>query len=1055
MAFIEKAGEILKKSLTQTLEDPEKLKRGLELFARGVTLPDADDSTGDLSQSAFDIGRFGQEADKRRQEDIAAANKAQREYEERQELAKMEFQKGELDRKLTAEVGLARIREQGEQKRSEAKLLLDEKMDARSNHALFLSDPKYPVALMFNEKGEYNSYGKELAKLGQLTLAPTTVKKLYHAKVRQRELYLRKLNKEGTPTTANRMKGEVYVGGALGKTLADISGIEPPVVSEKQLGLGASNIPGGDSQIIEATQTASETLTYIQEAIRESIINPRNKKEAAAAYGLKIGEFENVQAAYDAGIEKFKTQGMLADNEEIDYVVQKTLIPLIRSTNSQERFVTSFRRLLRGVTLEGKGAVNDGYQSDTYDPNFLLQRPFLTRAAVEFVPEITPELLQAITENAPENPNAVITKSVPIQPEEKAFGKTLEVAGIPKATGKAPKKVRINIEHDKNHFPLEVTKNIRDVYNNIGAIKNEEDRKDIEFALETARKRNDTLSTKERYDLYNIVFDKMNKNKADFLPTDRELNPYAIYAFSLIDSAATSYTEVQGSKIVNVNLTKVNQRPRYKSVDGKVTQDVTDTFKRRERAQAQRLEIRLQLLGMMRLNDMTISDMRSFGEEDYAAALKQASKMGTGSEVTTAFESLIGTAKDLYRGIFGNKTVLLMASQTADSLTGMESNSLYAEGRSGVNDNGYTWRMDTGSALGNINTQRMLELKTTSEKATQGISQTFVNEMKAHQNISDSKQRADAKRKSYVNYLKRTALLWEKTALTYKLAGYVQGDQTGGRTISNQDFDNVYRALWGGKFFTELGARNALRYLQFKNEEALQRGIGEDLLLQATGETFTSSDKHVNATFDINQQKINRFYNTEDGKAVQKYLQDPESDVNNSSAVNNLRQLDNIRKSQGLKFRGIPLIDDKKNATATRKVSKAIEESYNILTVLSNFRSNMDAKGGVYDPTPEEKDVYSTLVNALRNPGESDLGLFLAQNVHNYRAIVLPYEKENRMKIGFPPQLIKLAKLTSDVLLLSGQSEDGSFKMTKRDAKSSEGYNLLQINFNEQQQGKQ
>ena len=1053
MAFIEKASEILKKSLTQTIEDPENLKRGLELFARGVTLPDADDSTGDLSKSGFALGRFRQEARRRDQEDIEAANKAKQEADARQKLAEMEFKKGELDRKLTADVQLAQLREEGEQQRAEAKLSLDQKMDARRNHALFLSDSKYPTELMFNKKGEYNLYGLELARLGQLTLLPSTVKKLYHAKVRQRELYLRKLNKDATPT-ANRMKGEIHVGGALAKTLEDMTGIIRPVVSEKQLGLGAPNITGGDSQIIEATQTASETLTYIQEAIRESITNPRNKKEAAAAYGLKIGEFENVQAAYDAGIEKFKTQGMLADNKEIDYVVEKTLIPLIESTNSQERFVTSFRRLLRGVTIEGKGVVNEGYQSDTYDVNFLLQRPFLTRAAVKFVDEVTPELLQAITESAPENPNAVITKSVPIQPEEKAFGKTPEVFNIPKATGKAPKKVQINIEHDRNHYPLEVTKNIRDVYNNIGAIKNEEDRKDIEFALETARKRNDTLDTKTRYDLYNIVFDRMNKNKADFLPTDRELNPYAIYAFSLIDSAATSYTEVQGSKIVNVNLTKVNQRPRYKSVDNKITQDVTDTFKRRERAQAQRLEIRLQLLGMMRLNDMTVSDMRSFGEEDYAAALGKPSMMGTGSELKTGLESFIGTAKDLFRGIFGNATVPLMASQRTSSLNDMESASLYAEGRSGANNNGYTWRMDTGSALGNINTERMLGLKNESRKQHEILFKEFTKQMNNHKKIADGRERADAKRLSYVNYLKRTALLWEKTALTYKLAGYVQGDQTGGRTISNQDFDNVYRALWGGKFFTELGARNALRYLQFKNEEALQRGIGEDLLLQATGETFTSSDNHVNATFDINQQKINRFYNTEDGKAVQKYLQDPESDVNNSAAVNNLRQLDNIRKSQGLKFIGIPLIDDKNNATASRKVSKAIEESHNILTVLSNFRSNMDAKGGVYDPTPEEKDVYSTLVNALRNPEESDLGLFLANNVHNYRTIVLPYEKENRMIVGFPPQLIKLAKLTSEVLLLSGQSEDGVFKMTKNDAKSSRGYNLLQINFNEQQQGK-
>ena len=99
MAFIEKAGEILKKSLTQTLEDPEQLKRGLELFARGITLPDPDDSTGDLSKSAFALGRFRQEARKRDQEDIAAANKAQQEAEARQKLAELEFKKGELDRK--------------------------------------------------------------------------------------------------------------------------------------------------------------------------------------------------------------------------------------------------------------------------------------------------------------------------------------------------------------------------------------------------------------------------------------------------------------------------------------------------------------------------------------------------------------------------------------------------------------------------------------------------------------------------------------------------------------------------------------------------------------------------------------------------------------------------------------------------------------------------------------------------------------------------------------------------------------------------------------------
>jgi hypothetical protein len=59
------------------------------------------------------------------------------------------------------------------------------------------------------------------------------------------------------------------------------------------------------------------------------------------------------------------------------------------------------------------------------------------------------------------------------------------------------------------------------------------------------------------------------------------------------------------------------------------------------------------------------------------------------------------------------------------------------------------------------------------------------------------------------------------------------------------------------------------------------------------------------------------------------------------------------------------------------------------------------------------------------------------------------------MRVGFPPQLIKLAKLTSEVLLLNGQSKAGVFKIDRKNPKSLQGYNLLQIDFNEQQQGKQ
>jgi len=46
--------------------------------------------------------------------------------------------------------------------------------------------------------------------------------------------------------------------------------------------------------------------------------------------------------------------------------------------------------------------------------------------------------------------------------------------------------------------------------------------------------------------------------------------------------------------------------------------------------------------------------------------------------------------------------------------------------------------------------------------------------------------------------IQRAALIeMNKIALTYRLSGIVQGDTTGGRTISNADFEVMYRAIWG------------------------------------------------------------------------------------------------------------------------------------------------------------------------------------------------------------------------------------------------------------------
>ena len=82
---------------------------------------------------------------------------------------------------------------------------------------------------------------------------------------------------------------------------------------------------------------------------------------------------------------------------------------------------------------------------------------------------------------------------------------------------------------------------------------------------------------------------------------------------------------------------------------------------------------------------------------------------------------------------------------------------------------------------------------------TQGLSNAIESETKAINaeynalmNNKDSLTQNDID----LHFLRRR-ILWEKISLTYTLAGYVQGDQAGGRTISNEDFAQVRKALWG------------------------------------------------------------------------------------------------------------------------------------------------------------------------------------------------------------------------------------------------------------------
>ena len=302
----------------------------------------------------------------------------------------------------------------------------------------------------------------------------------------------------------------------------------------------------------------------------------------------------------------------------------------------------------------------------------------------------------------------------------------------------------------------------------------------------------------------------------------------------------------------------------------------------------------------------------------------------------------------------------------------------------------------------------------------------------------------DEAKEHYTNYLKRTALLWEKTALTYRLAGYVQGDQTGGRTISNQDFDNVYHALWGGRFFTEYGARNALRYLKFKNDEALQRGVGEDFLVQARGQTFTSNDRHINAVRTINEEKMDRFYRNaeQNGPEVKAYMEDATSrrSADSKRATSDLRTLTNMRNTEiGKKFQGIPERTEK-NAARLREMSQHIEFAHDMVYTLDTFRENKNRKGAAYQPDSKEVNVYKSIYTAIENRQNNAFGRFLTNNLFNYDIAI----KAGRGQ-DFPEMLKSIAEYTLEVIRIRRLVKTNEFQAKQGEVSSVEGLRMLQL----------
>ena len=1088
MAFIEKAGEILKKSLTQTLEDPEKLKRGLELFARGITLPDADDSTGDLSESAFALGRFRQEARKRDQEDIAAANKAQQEAEERQKLAELEFKKGELDRKITADVELARIGEREDERRfklrtaqlvqSQAaaerryregqanaerrlreRMGLDKLKDARSRKKAakeafrdWVTNGEMPFEFYGKKLDDgslaLNKMGIEVLKESKIKLPPSEVQKLITSAYETKNLYITneknkvlKANKEGitdwSDATISALNNAVPINQQV-----------PTVKSSKFF--PDTKLDGKPENRVNATQSraegaSSEYLSSISTLVpRVFLATPT--EERANILGMRYGDLITANQRYSDVIASALTGGLKQTNKPLDDFIKSNVIPLLRRTKGVEMFEAAFNRATQPVQIEGDGSVVPGQANVTRrDFSFLSSSPIVARTALALgilKPDQFQNILASMKNDKQQTAEFELT---PINPDPTA------VRQDSSRERNVPPKTTVKLKAMNNFYPSDAINFLADMDNIFSAIGDEtspQQKADIESILEGVRKDYHKMTPRQRQNVYGTFMNILYDNKSIYLNSDQTVNEYNAFVMAELRGNAVSKVVYKGGQEVTYDLSKDTQVNRYVTDSNGENPQLSKIFVRRGRVQSQRLDMDTKLRGMQALLEMSDDQANNFlGQgsiEDQRRQAESANNIaGSAGEIFLFFDNLIKTSRSLITGVSSEalppQLSRKMSTLTTNTYADLRNNSMYMKS----SEQGFSEEFGYNVNMNGDNRQKMSKLDATVRDQYQMLRTDFLKD-------SGQGKTEDEKKRALATYLKRTTMLWEKTALTYQLAGYVQGDQTGGRTISNQDFDNIYRALWGGKFFTEEGAKNAIRYLMYKNNEALARGTAEDILLQATGRTFSESQRNIEAVRYVNKRRAARYF--EKNPNVKAYL-DSTRDGNDSSDTATAKQ-----DANKIFMSIVNIPSENRNDTVLKirnafaeggmeELSKSVLQAGRLQNALHDYRIDVDSSGLQLSEidTSSALAAYNVIYDSLK--ANNNFGQFLIAN-----SLYVTGEDKNGNPLipnEYPSALQELSKFT----LAVKDAMDADIEVLED--RNSLNFNYLEILRRKQQEQRQ
>ena len=862
MAFIDRIGEIASKVVAKTLSDPEKSGELLRLGLTAATLPDREDT----SQSAFDLGRFRQYNISRQQEDQAkaAALEAQRKAAEEQRKRIFEIEKEDRKLRFDADMKVAEhIAERQKENRERFDKFLTEfdnfRGDAENRHwSMYANFDKANNKYVPNERTLdafrfHKMFGQGRNSLEDEVKGGRAFDKLIKAAAQRFALNTKKQKLESQQKLSLKDQVSVLPGvTTLGENMAiPVTFFQVPYNSyskEQKIGPNGEVLRSTQDNMIDAHHSVA--INGMTNFARSFFTDSPKNFQKASELGFTQVEYAGILDAYKNLDYLMLNPEKSTEKNDSPKVIANGIAKLLVGLGEADAFRKALVRVKNGRDTDGannaessrvKGSGNISYK---YDLNFYRNNPIMTQVALKLgaLSNFELQAIEAERLNAGGERNTKTVTETPEGDTNVVYGFEHNSDKISQALADQDRNMRYLLKRatddQRNEFKA-IDEEIQKKYAEAG----DEEREDLFFRRQALIQRIQGGSRSQKNEYYAAAL-----YLAAGRPTSKTIRNGLNFSIYHMDNPGIAL------KDKNNNATKLflNLQSNLNNVE-----DLLRSFQR-----------------IRTLAEVSEADFNRFGGLDFnVQTVKRTAKTpvaGYAGELAGRFQSAVKFFHEAFAAIRGEGVAQFKGGSLAGNLeigTRLQEFKLNPE----AFEKKYGYKID----IDPDNMGRITQIQDQMIKGFNQIDLDYAETMKS----GTLKQQQQAKRL----YLRRTAMMWEKAALTYKLAGYVQGEQTGGRTISNQDFDNIYKALWGGNFSSEESAINAVRYLNFTTKEIRDRNLGEIFLLQTTGKGFSLDLAANNYAERLYQQRLDRFF--KNNPQVEKFLKNNSVELERSDTT--------------------------------------------------------------------------------------------------------------------------------------------------------------------------